>query len=211
VTDFYGGYDALPCRQQKCLVHLIRDLNDDLWKNPFDEEFERFVVAVRDLLIPIVEDVQRFGLKARHLCKHRNRVDRFYRDVITGKVSARDTTARYRKRFERYKDSLFSFIENDGVPWHNNTAERALRHLAVQRKISGSFSEKGAADYLRLLAIAQTCRFQGKSFLRFLLSRSINVDEYRERSRVRPDWAIDPWEEDWPRHAAVPTFLCARS
>jgi Transposase IS66 family len=35
--------------------------------------------------------------------------------------------------------SLFSFIENDGVPWHNNAAERALRHLAVQRKISGAF------------------------------------------------------------------------
>jgi len=35
VSDFYGGYDAMPCRQQKCLVHLIWDLNDDLWKNPF--------------------------------------------------------------------------------------------------------------------------------------------------------------------------------
>ena len=30
LTDFYGGYDALPCRQRKCLVHLISDLNDDL-------------------------------------------------------------------------------------------------------------------------------------------------------------------------------------
>jgi hypothetical protein len=134
-------------------------------KNPFDEEFERFVVAVRDLLIPLVGDVQRFGLKARHLRKHRSRIDHFYRDMITGKVSTRETTARYRKRFERYKDSLFSFIDGDDIPWHNNTAERALRHLAVQRKISGSFSEKGATDYLRLLAIAQTCRFQGKSFL----------------------------------------------
>jgi hypothetical protein len=95
-----------------------------------------------------------------------------------------------------YKDSLFSFIDDDGVPWHNNTAERALRHLAVQRKISGSFSEKGATDYLRLLAIAQTCRFQGKSFLGFLLSKSTDVDEYRERSRAHPDWAIDPWEEE---------------
>jgi predicted RecB family nuclease len=196
VTDFYGGYDALPCSQQKCLVHLIRDLNDDLWKNPFDEEFERFVVAVRNVLLPIVEDIQRFGLKARHLRKHRSRVDRFYRETITGKISAQDTTARYRKRFERYKDSLFCFIDNDGVPWHNNAAERALRHLAVQRKISGSFSEKGATDYLRLLAIAQTCRFQGKSFLGFLLSKSTNVDEYRERSRTHPDWAIDPWEKE---------------
>jgi len=32
VSDFYPGYDGVPCRQQKCLVHLIRDINDDLWK-----------------------------------------------------------------------------------------------------------------------------------------------------------------------------------
>ncbi len=196
VTDFYGGYDALLCRQQKCFVHLIRDLNDDLWKYPFDDEFEGFVAAVRDLLLPIFETVQRFGLKARHLGKHRGRVDSFYRQMITGKIYARDTTGRYQKRFERYKQSLFSFLENDGVPWHNNTAERALRHLAVQRKISGSFSEKGATDYLRLLGIAQTCRFQQKSFLGFLLSKAAKVDEYKERGRGHPDWAADPWENE---------------
>jgi hypothetical protein len=196
VTDFYGGYDALPCRQQKCLVHLIRDLNDDLWKNPFDDEFESFVVAVRDLLVPILEDVQRFGLKSRHLGKHRSRVDRFYREKIVGQASVHDTIMRYRKRFERYKKSLFAFIENDGIPWHNNAAERALRHLAVQRKISGAFSEQGASDYLRLLAIAQTCRFQRKSFLGFLLSKLTNVDEYRERGRAHPDWVTDPWEKE---------------
>jgi predicted RecB family nuclease len=196
ITDFYGGYDALLCSQQKCLVHLIRDLNDDLWKYPFDDELEGFVAAVRDLLLPIFDDIQRFGLKTRHLNKHRDRVDRFYRQVITGKSYARDTTTRYRKRFERYRQSLFSFLENDGVPWHNNTAERALRHLAVQRKISGAFSEKGARDYLRLLGIAQTCRFQRKSFLAFLLSKSTNVDEYKERTRLHSYWATDPWEEE---------------
>ena len=102
--------------------NLIRDLNDDLWKNPFDDEFERFILAVRHLLSPILEDVQRFGLKACHLRKHRHRVARFYREETTGRASE-DTTARYRKRFERYKQSLFSFIENDNVPWHNNAAE----------------------------------------------------------------------------------------
>ena len=153
-------------------------------------------MAVRDLLVPIFADIQRFGLKTRHLRKHRDRVDRFYRQVITDKLYARDTTTRYRKRFERYRQSLFSFLENDGVPWHNNTAERALRHLAVQRKISGAFSEKGASDYLRLLGIAQTCRFQRKSFLGFLLSKSRNVDEYKERARLHSYWATDPWEEE---------------
>jgi Transposase IS66 family len=36
ISDFYPGYDAVECRQQKCWVHLIRDLNDDLQENPFD-------------------------------------------------------------------------------------------------------------------------------------------------------------------------------
>ena len=33
ISDFYPGYDAVRCRQQKCWVHLIRDLNDDLWQH----------------------------------------------------------------------------------------------------------------------------------------------------------------------------------
>ena len=67
VSDFYGGYDSIACRKQKCLVHLIRDLNSDLWQNPFDSDYDSFVAAVRDLLIPIINDIDLFGLKARHL------------------------------------------------------------------------------------------------------------------------------------------------
>jgi len=185
VTDFYGGYDGLPCRQQKCLAHLIRDLNDDLWKNPFDEEYERFVEAVRDLLIPMFEDVQKFGLRAFHLRKHTQRVERFYRSTINNGVPCKDLTAKYRKRFERYENSLFTFLKHDGVSWNNNAGERAIRHLAVQRKISGAFSSKGANHYLRLLALAQTCRFQEKSFLGFLLSGLKDVDAFMGSQRGR--------------------------
>jgi hypothetical protein len=32
ISDFYPAYDSLKCRHQKCWVHLIRDLNDDLYK-----------------------------------------------------------------------------------------------------------------------------------------------------------------------------------
>ena len=186
VSDFYGGYDAITCRQQKCLVHLIRDLNDDLWKNPFNAEYEQFVAAVRDLLVPIVEDIERYGLKALHLRKHRKRIDCFYRDTIDVLSGQQEILSKYKKRFERYRDSMFTFLGEDEIPWNNNAAERALRHLAVQRKISGDFSEKGARRYLRLLAIAQTCRFQNKSFLGFLLSGLKDVDQYeRKRGQCR--------------------------
>jgi acyl-CoA hydrolase len=89
----------------------------------------------------------------------------------------------YQKRFDRYRGSLFTFLTQDGIPWENNMAERAIRQLAVQRKISGSFFKRVAPQYLLLLAISQTCRFQGKSFLRFLLSKEIDLDSFR---RTRP-------------------------
>ena len=51
VSDFYAAYDSVPCAQQKCLIHLMRDINEDLHKNPFDDELkdiaERFGAVLR--------------------------------------------------------------------------------------------------------------------------------------------------------------------
>jgi hypothetical protein len=30
-------HDSLKCRQQKCLIHLMRDINDDLRRNRFEK------------------------------------------------------------------------------------------------------------------------------------------------------------------------------
>ena len=185
ISDFYAGYDALNCRQQRCLVHLIRDLNDDLWRAPFDTEFEGFVQAVRDLLVPILEAAQKYGLKTRHLGKFRKLVDRFYQTTIVGRTYRSERTRTYQKRLQRYRQNLFTFLEYDGIPWNNNMAERAIRHLAVQRKISGTFYASVAPQYLLLLGLAQTCRFQGKSVLKFLLSGEKDVDGFKSARRVR--------------------------
>lgn len=181
VSDFYPGFDSLSCRQQKCLVHLIRDLNDDLWSNPFNEDYETFAVTVRDLFMPIFHDVYRWGLKARYLRKHMKSVDRFYSRVIEVTERRSEIVDKYIKRFNRYRESLFLFLTEDGIPWNNNMAERALRHLSVQQKISGCFVGEGATEYLRLLEICQTCRFQDKPFLQFLLSGERDVDLFKFR------------------------------
>jgi hypothetical protein len=62
-------------------------------------------------------------------------------------------------------------------------AEGAIRHLTVQRKISTPFFESGAQRYLRLLGVMQTCRFQDKSFLNFLLSAEKDVDKFKDNKR----------------------------
>jgi predicted RecB family nuclease len=190
VSDFYPGYDSMPCRQQKCLVHLIRDINDDLWKAPFDKELEAFAVAVQALLVPILVEVDRYGLKAYHLRKFLKNVKRFYEKHIIGREYTSEPVRIFQKRFDRYRNSLFTFLTQDGIPWENNMAERAIRQLAVQRKISGSFFKQSAGHYLLLLAISQTCRFQGKSFLKFMLSKETNLDSFRRTRPIRYSYAV---------------------
>ncbi len=70
-------------------------------------------------------------------------------------------------------------------------AERAIRHLAVQRKISGSFYRNVAERYLLLLGIAQSCRFQKKSFLAFLLSEQKDIDNFKEKRRSKVTKQMD--------------------
>ncbi len=156
-----------------------------LWKNPFNAELEEFVAAFKDLISPIMDDVAKYGLKKRHLAKHERSVNRFYNSMILGREFKCEAAKTFQKRFLRHRDSLFTFLKEDGIPWNNNMAERAIRHLAVQRKISGSFFKRVADFYLRLLGIAQTCRFQGKSFLGFLLSGGFDVDVYKEKKRPK--------------------------
>jgi predicted RecB family nuclease len=196
VSDFYGGYDSVDCRQQKCVVHLIRDVNDDLWKNPFNGELEEFVGVLKDLLVPIFEDIEQYGLRARHLRKHTKSVDRFYQDRIDVQTSSCEIVCKYQERFRRYRESMFLFLREDGIPWNNNMAERAIRHLAIQRKISGSFYPPIATQYLRLLGIAQTCRFQNKSLLRYLLSEETEVDKYKEGKRPKSSRIVERAKAD---------------
>lgn len=142
---------------------------------------------MRDLLIPIFDDVTRFGLKQRNLHKHLKRVNAFYDITILDQHESQEVIGKYQKRFLRYRDSIFRFLLSDNIPWNNNAAERAIRHLAVQRKISGSFTSKGAKEYLLMLGIAQTCRFQNKSFLEFLNSGELSLAKFRGTKRPPTD------------------------
>ena len=64
--------------------HFIRDINDGLWKAPFGKELETFAVAVQSLLVPILEEVDRYGLKAWHLRKFPKDVERLISRIVSG-------------------------------------------------------------------------------------------------------------------------------
>jgi predicted RecB family nuclease len=171
VSDFYTAYDSLECPQQKCLIHLLRDLNDDLLKSPFDEEFKILAHRFSTLLQKVVETVDRYGLKKRHLHKHWKEVEAFF-DKTSAEESPSEVARGYRARFEKYRGKLFTFLDHDGVPWNNTNAEHAIKCFARHRRFAdGRFTEASINDYLVILSVYQTCEYQGINFLDFLRGR----------------------------------------
>ena len=165
VSDFYAAYDGIQCPQQKCLIHLIRDLNDAVLELPYDEELKSLVKNFADLVKPMVETIDRHGLKSHFLRKHLEFVERFYRRLSCMDFQSESARA-IKKRFEKNRDKLFTFLVYDGVPWNNNNAEHAVKAFAMLRhSIGGVTTEKGIRDYLVLLSISQTCKYKGVDFL----------------------------------------------
>jgi predicted RecB family nuclease len=178
VSDFYAAYDSMNCSQQKCLIHLIRDLNNDLLKHPFNDELKELVREFAMLLKPMIETIDRFGLKAHFLRKHKVFIERFYKELSMRDYQS-EIAIYYKKRFERNGNKLFTFLDYDGVPWNNNNAEHAIKAFAELRNvIGGSSTEKGIREYLILLSICETCKYKGVSFLDFLRSGEKDIDMF---------------------------------
>ena len=160
----------------------MRDVNDDLRKHPFNQEMRQIAEAFASLLRPMIASVDRFGLQARHLRKHGPAVEKFFY-ALEKRDYQSEVAVAYRKRFEKNRNKLFTFLHCDGVPWNNNNAEHAVKHFAKYRRVAnGRFTEAGLRDYLKLLSIYQTCRYKAVSFLGFLLSKERDIDFYAERS-----------------------------
>jgi predicted RecB family nuclease len=200
ISDFFSAYDSLPCEQQKCLIHLMRDFNHDLLNHPYDEEFKALTAEFGKLLRSIVSTIDRYGLKNRHLHKHKADVARFYRALAT-RAYRSELAESYQKRLIKNEGKLFVFLDHDGVPWNNNNAEHAIRYFAYYRRISdGMLREGGLSDYLVLLSINQTCKYRGVSFLRFLLSGEQDIEAFCRRAgkKKRPR-GLEVYPKGFPR------------
>jgi predicted RecB family nuclease len=178
VSDFYAAYDSMPCAQQKCLVHLIRDMNDDLFRNQFDVDLRSLVQTFSGVLKPIIATIDQHGLKRRRLRKHKRSVEEFLDDLEIREYQS-EVAERCRTRIVKSGEKLFTFLDHDGVPWNNNGAENAIKDFAMLRRaIGGVSTESGMGDYLVLLSIRQTLKRRGVGFLDFLVSRRKDLERF---------------------------------
>jgi hypothetical protein len=182
----------------------VRDINQELLNNPFDEELQLITRPFGDLLRAIITTIDEYGLKRKCLKKHEGAVENFFRSLSEQSIRSEAAEA-LRARLIKYQDKLFTFINHDGVPWNNNNAEHAIKQFAYYRgNTNGLLAETGMSDYLLLLSICQTCHYKGVSFLKFLLSRERDVDAFCDRPhRKRQSPTIEVYPKGFiPSHLA---------
>jgi hypothetical protein len=77
----------------------------------------------------------------------------FY-EVLSRRNYQTELASGYRRRFEKYRSRLFTFLDYDGIPWNNNNAEHAIKAFARLRNGIGTNSTtKSMRDYLVLLSV----------------------------------------------------------
>lgn len=176
--DFWASYDKLEhCWHLRCNAHLLRELKacaeaGHRWAEELSGTLMEMKKARDEALKdqhPGVPEKRRRELEARYdewikkgLSKH----------PLVDKPSGRRGRAKQSrehnllKRMESKKSEVIAFLHEISLPFDNNLAERDLRMMKVQQKISGCFrSEAGAKTFCVIRSYLSTVRKQGLSLI----------------------------------------------
>lgn len=156
VSDFYGGYNVYSGPHQRCWVHLLRDLKQLQEEHQAAGEVAAWALAVRYQY----QDAQATGDIADPVERQRLYLALRRRTELLGLQYAQvknHPCQALAKRLLRHLDELYQFVLHPAVPADNNLAERALRPVVVQRKISGGTrSRAGSQTRLGLASLFGT-------------------------------------------------------
>ena len=188
IHDFWRPYYRYQqCQHGLCNVHHLRDLravadnHDQSWAS----RFAWFLLATKRQ----VEQARLSGLKS--LPKEKvAQVERLYDRLVAiahqanppppggwqqGKRGRpkKGKPRNLAERFQKHRQDVLAFVYDFKVPFDNNLAERDIRMLKVQQKISGCFrSQSGAEDFCTIRSYLSTMRKQGVSIWTALASLS---------------------------------------
>ena len=157
VSDFYGSYNIYAGAHQRCCwVHLLRDLHDLREQHAEDAEVVAWGLAVKAQYEHAQEAMQR-AQTAQDRQTFYDLLLLRTRELALPYAQAVHPCRALAKRLLRHEDELFQFVLHSHVPADNNLAERALRSLVVQRKISGgSHSPQGSKTRMALASLFET-------------------------------------------------------
>jgi transposase len=156
VSDGYQVYQYWEGLRQSCLAHLIR--------------------TAKGLAESVEVGMARFGGRVHaelqrlcHMDTERPTVGQWrvwyarFKALVNQHTAREDKAGTFARRLEREGESLWVFLDVQGVEATNNIAERAHRFGVLWRKRSqGTCSEKGNRWVERVLSLRHTCRIRGR-------------------------------------------------
>ena len=161
-TDRHGTCFKLKVKgHQVCLIHLIRNLNylNDLNPN------QKWASDIQEILREAIHLKNTVPLSEIDADGFRKRLHK----MLEADISPYDRKGE--KDFQTLQnglinceDYIFTFLEHDEVPHHNNSSEGTIRVLKVKQKVSGGFrTDEGADEFACFLSIAETAKRNGIS------------------------------------------------
>jgi len=185
VADFWGPYNAVACAHaQKCLVHLLRDLEHvERYKSP-GEDWAAFAKKLRRLLGDAIRLSRREGEHTPQAYASRRALLSKRLDELNAVPWEDGQARRLVKRLKRHHDELFTFLDQPGVPFENNLAERAIRPAVILRKNSyGNRSGQGADIQALLMSVFFTLKKRGHNPVNAI---SHAIKQYLESGSLPP-------------------------
>ena len=184
MTDFWGAYNAIACgARQKCLVHLLRELeNTDKYKSA-GENWPAFAKKLRRLVGDAIRLWrQKSDLPDETFGSRRDRLHKRLAELI--ETPWNDSHARRLiKRLRRHRDELLTFLDRPNVPFDNNHAERSIRPAVIIRKNSYvNRSEQGADCQAVLMSVFRTLKQRGHDPIRTIIDALTNYLATGKRS-----------------------------
>ena len=168
VSDFWGAYNSVCCAaRQTCLVHLLRELEQtEKYKSP-GEQWPEFAKKLRRLVGDAIRLWRKRGeLPAETYASRRGRLAGRLQALVEGDWN-NPHARRLIKRLRRHQNDLLTFLDQEGVPFDNNHAERSIRPAVILRKNSyGNRSQRGADCQAVLMSVFRTLKQRGHDPIR---------------------------------------------
>jgi transposase len=174
VHDFYHSYLKVECQHALCNAHLIRELKSVFERDPsqrWANSLVRLLVTAKKMT-HIAQHNGKTSLSEQILERLSEKYDALLviADQLNPKAKPNGKPGRTKQtktrnlldRLLTYKMNILRFLFDFKVPFDNNLAERDLRMVKVQQKISNCFrSEFGAEMFCRIRGYISTLLKQG--------------------------------------------------
>jgi transposase len=171
IHDFWKPYFSYDCAHGLCNAHHLREL---IFVH--EQHQQDWAKTMIDCLLDIKQAVAQARPTAEHLTEDQLRAfEARYQRILdqgyaqnpwspapAGKKRGRRKKTKPRnllERLDQHRQEALAFMYDFSVPFDNNLAERDIRMMKVQQKISGLFrSEEGAKAFCRIRSYISTAR-----------------------------------------------------